>query len=105
MGTVESFTLATFVPLVGDRFELVVGGSEVTDLTLAEVEEPHPRSNARAKAGARRSPFSIVLRGPLAPVLPQRIYTFRHDKLGSFELFIVPIGPDDEGMRYEAVFS
>ena len=104
MGTVESFTLATFAPLVGDRFELVVGGSEVTEVILAHVDEPGPRSNAGA-VGAARSPFSIVFRGPREPVLPQRIYTFRHEKLGSFELFIVPIGPDDEGMRYEAVFS
>jgi hypothetical protein len=105
VGTVESFTLATFAPLVGDRFELLGCGSEVTDLTLAEVDEPRPGSNAGAEAGAGRSPFSIVFRGPREPVLPQRIYTFSHEKLGSFELFIVPIGPDDEGMRYEAVFS
>lgn len=48
---------------------------------------------------------SIVMRGPLEPVLPQRIYDIEHPFLGDFELFIVPIGPDDSGMRYEAVFS
>jgi hypothetical protein len=101
----ESFTRATFAPLVGDRFELVLDGSEVTGLTLTEVDEPYAGSNERAGAGVGRSPFSIVFRGPLEPVLPQRIYTFRNERLGSFELFIVPIGRDDGGMRYEAVFS
>jgi hypothetical protein len=100
---IERFTLATFAPLVGDRFELVVDGSEAIDLTLAELDEPHRRS--RAEAGAGRSPFSIVFRGPLEPVLPQRIYDLRHERLGSFELFIVPIGPEDGAMRYEAVFT
>jgi hypothetical protein len=52
-----------------------------------------------------RLPFSIVFLGPLEPVLPQRIYRFEHEALGTFELFIVPIGPDESGMRYEAVFS
>jgi hypothetical protein len=38
-------------------------------------------------------------------VLPQRTYDFRNERLGSFELFIVPIGPEDGAMRYEAVFT
>ena len=101
MGTVESFSVATFLPLVGDPFQLALTESNFIDLTLVEASEPQPRSGE----GAGRSPFSIVFRGPLEPVLPQRIYRLRHDTLGSFELFIVPIGPDEAGMQYEAVFG
>ena len=36
---------------------------------------------------------------------PQRIYRLRHDRLGAFEVFLVPIGPDAVGMRFEAVFA
>src|SRR4051794_6557449 len=104
LGTVEPFTLASFAPLLGDRFQLVVSGSDVIDLTLLEADGDRPRSDEQVDAGAGRSPFSIVFRGPLEPVLPQRIYGFRNDTLGSFELFIVPIGADDDGIRYEAVF-
>ena len=39
------------------------------------------------------------------PVLEQMIRRLEHDELGAFELFLVPIGPDDTGMRYEAVFA
>jgi hypothetical protein len=53
---------------------------------------------------ARRS-FSLVFYGPPHPVLPQRIYRFEHATLGSFDLFIVPIGPEGEAMQYEAVFA
>jgi hypothetical protein len=37
--------------------------------------------------------------------LEQRIYAVHHPALGAFDLFLVPIGPDGEGMRYEAVFT
>ncbi len=35
----------------------------------------------------------------------QQTCAFSHPQLGAFDLFIVPLGPDDEGMRYEAVIS
>src|SRR4051812_12435941 len=105
LGPVETFTLGSFTPLLGERFQLALSGSDVIDLTLAEADGGRPRSDEQADAGAGRSPFSIVFRGPLEPVLPQRIYGFRNETLGSSELFIVPIGPDDDGMRYEAVFG
>jgi hypothetical protein len=50
-------------------------------------------------------PFSLVFRGPLAPVAVQRIYPLEHATLGLFEIFLVPIGPDERGLRYEAVFT
>ena len=52
-----------------------------------------------------RDAFSVVFRGDNRPVLEQQIYRISHDTLGNMDLFIVPIGPDHEGMRYEAVFS
>jgi hypothetical protein len=55
--------------------------------------------------GERRAPFSIVFRGPATPILPQRIYRLEHPAIGSFDLFLVPIGPDERGLRYEAIFT
>lgn len=52
-----------------------------------------------------REAFSIVFRGEGSVVLEQQIYRMRNDKLGEMDLFIVPIGPDEKGMCYEAVFS
>jgi hypothetical protein len=49
--------------------------------------------------------FAILFRGPLAPFLPQRTYRVEHEKLGSLDIFLVPLGPDEEGMQYEAVFN
>jgi hypothetical protein len=41
--------------------------------------------------------------GPVTPVLPQRIYRLQQAELGTVELFIVPLGPDERGIRYQAV--
>lgn len=53
----------------------------------------------------RREPFSILFRGPMEPILWQRIYKVEHEQMGTLDLFLVPIGPDKTGMRYESVFT
>lgn len=53
-----------------------------------------------------REPFSILFRGPAEPVLPQQVYQVENDAAGAVEIFLVPIGPgEDGGMLYEAVFA
>ena len=47
----------------------------------------------------------VAWRGPRAARLDQRIYTVTHPTLGAMELFLVSLGVDAEGMRYEAVFT
>jgi hypothetical protein len=37
--------------------------------------------------------------------VPQGIYKLENEKLGALEIFLVPIGPDEKGMRYEAIFN
>jgi hypothetical protein len=49
--------------------------------------------------------FSLLFRGPRQPLLPQRIYPVEHDRLGRFDLFIVPVKRDAQGLYYEAVFN
>jgi hypothetical protein len=53
----------------------------------------------------RAEPFSLVLAGPPAPLLPQATYALRHPALGAIEVFLVPIGQDAESTRYEATFN
>ena len=96
----ESLTSSDFLKKVGEEFRVAAGNdavvlvlSEVTD--LSRLESPSPR---------RRS-FSLIFRGPLRPLLDQRIWCLEHAALGRLEIFLVPIGPDASGMRYEAVFN
>jgi hypothetical protein len=95
----ESFTCSTFRPLVGDVFRLDAEGEPV-DLELREAAEAGSPADPRGRA-----PFSIEFLGPPEPVLVQRIYALSHPVLDSFDLFLVPLGPEGGRMRYEAVFT
>jgi hypothetical protein len=52
-----------------------------------------------------RSGFSLVFRGAMAPTLAQCTYRVVHPAHGEMDIFLVPIGPDGAGMRYEAIFN
>ncbi len=95
-----TFTCATFEPHLGTTFRLQVGTGDSREALLIEAT---PLPGTSPTGG--RAPFSIVFLEPSGAVLPQRIYRMEHAEMGVFELFLVPIGPDAEGMRYEAVFT
>ena len=49
--------------------------------------------------------FSLLFRGDAIRPLGQNTYAFEHARIGRFEMFIVPIGREDQGQcHYEAVF-
>jgi hypothetical protein len=98
----EDFTAPMFSELVGDPFRLLLDDGSVLELELVSVTPTPTNPNEIER---RRTPFSILFRGPQEPVLPQRTYAFENETLGRFEMFIVPIGPDESSMQYEAVFS
>ena len=52
-----------------------------------------------------RNPGSVPLEflGPADPLLPQSIYPF-HRGDDRCDIFVVPIGQDEQGTRYEAIF-
>jgi len=49
--------------------------------------------------------FSAFFLGPADRFLPQQTYSFDHDQMGTFELFLVPVKQEQDGFRYEAVFN
>ena len=49
--------------------------------------------------------FSVIFHGPAEPPLEQGTYPLEHAVLGRFALFVVPIGQDEQGYYYEAVFN
>ena len=93
----DTLTKESWSAYLGGSFELVGNGRGT--MVLAEV------TGLGHGAPGRRDPYSLVFRGPASPILPQRIYRLRHEHMGDLELFLVPIGPDGEGMRYEAIFT
>jgi hypothetical protein len=98
----ETFTLATFAGRLGQAFRVRPAGAPPLTFELIEATD---LSRGGTPPPNHRAPFSLVFRGPREPCLPQQTYQLEHDELGAFDLFVVPIGPDAHGMRYEAVFG
>jgi hypothetical protein len=93
-----------FTKYLNGTFYLSSDSGERVEAELIEVTEIGT-SEASVGSNKRRNPFSIVFSGPPQPVLPQGIHALQHAELGPLSLFIVPIGSDKKGMRYEAVFN
>jgi hypothetical protein len=96
---------ATFAGLVGERFEIAPGDGPAFQATLTScAETPHgvPEDWQRQVG---RVPFALVFEGDPPVPVGQQICALSHDELGRFELFLVPLGPDERGMRFEAVIS
>ena len=96
----EMLTLSDFSPLVGETFQLNFEDSEHTELKLIEAEELPARGNP-----TERKPFSLMFRAARDCGLWQGIMKMKHESTGAIELFMVPIGEDDEGMYFQALFN
>ena len=57
------------------------------------------------KTSPGQESFSLEFRGPKDKFLPQMLYHLKHEKLGDGAIFLVPVGEDAEGLRYQAVFN
>src|SRR5436190_14089531 len=102
----ETLSRAKFAEYLGSRIRLYYGAAEPLDAEIVEVKALL-RSRAALAGGASgvNESFSLLLQGPKDPCLPQKIYLLEHPELGQLELFLVPIGRDERGTRYEAVFA
>jgi hypothetical protein len=100
----EDATVVTFAPHVGEPFSVAFDDRAVT-LELVEASPASDRLAENARRAGLREPFSLQFRGPGDPFLRQRIYRLEHDALGALDIFLVPIGADGDGFRYEAVFG
>jgi len=90
-------THEAFVSNLNTIFRVQVEGTSGVELELTEVSE-HLQS-------ANQERFSIFFRGPNEQFLGQGIQHLEHDQLKSLDLFLVPIGRNEQGTRYEAVFN
>ena len=94
----EGINHQSFESIVGETVDL-----EAEDESFqAKVESV---SLLRIHPGQKRQPFSVVLLADNARNHGQQVYQLSHPDLGVLSLFLVPLGPGEEGMRYEIVFN
>jgi hypothetical protein len=97
----DTYTMDTFKPRIGETFRVIVDDQSQLPVSLSRVDPWGPE----AGKGRDRAPFSLIFHGAKDSFLPQRIYRMENDNMEPMELFLVAIGPDHQGMQYEAVFT
>jgi hypothetical protein len=93
----ENLTHEEFSKHLHTTFRIRLDESTAIDAKLVDVSEH--------LVSARQERFAIVFRTSNDLLLNQGLAPFEHDQMGTFQLFIVPIGRDEEGTSYEAVFN
>jgi hypothetical protein len=96
----DTFTIETFQPRIGELFYVLVGGQRLP-IKLTEV---FAWGGAQA-AGRPRVPFTLIFHTVPQVTLPQGIYRVENENMEPFEIFLTALEPDERGMRYEAVFT
>ena len=100
----DELTQEDFAVQLGRSFRVFPQAGHPLDMELIEVTGLRRRGWPKDPSSGRE-PFSLLFRGPRKPILPQAIYRMEQAGMGALDLFIVPIGLDDEGLLYEAVFN
>ena len=91
-GALSNYTKATFASYINSVFVFRAPGvRKDIEVTLIQV------SDMTAAPGGEC--FSLLFRGGGGPALRQNTYTVEHPALGTFKLFLVPVGTDDNGAQ------
>jgi hypothetical protein len=94
---IEKITKEMFAENLKTKFRIRTETPDPVELELAELTE--------GVSSPRNEQFSLIFHGPQSPFLPQDIYQVENEKIGEFELFLVPVGTAPNGFQYEAVFN
>jgi hypothetical protein len=97
----DEVTHEMFAGRVGEAFTITAPDGDTLELTLAEAK----LAPENYGVPGRRAPFSLIFHGPLSPFAPQGTWPVDHPELEGLQLFLVPIGPEGDAMRYQAVFT
>lgn len=77
-------------------FHVQHGDKKTVPLKLIECKDNTPHNGPEQ--------VTLLFHGPNHSVLPGRTYQLRHEQIGEFDLFLVAVGSDQNGLYYEAVF-
>lgn len=85
----------------GTKFGVRLDAPRPVELELDEVRGYD--SQATEPGGMER--FSLFFYGPGDIMLTQGSFALEHPEMGALTLFMVPVGKDERGFRYEVVFN
>lgn len=93
----DFITLDSFSKHVNTKFTMRYGDSQTAELRLVEATD--------VGSSERQIQYSLLFVAPAEAPDAQGIYRVEHDQMGELDLFLVPVGKDEGGLRYEAIFN
>jgi hypothetical protein len=90
-------TKNVFEPHLNTKFWLRGGDAQPQAIDLIQLADGH--------STPKQEQFSLLFRGDRNYVFPQQIFPLKHDAIGELDLFLVPVGRDETGTFYQAVFN
>jgi activator of 2-hydroxyglutaryl-CoA dehydratase len=93
----ENLNLEKFSQHLNSKFIVKHESGTTVELQLIEAK-PSTKTPAYEQ-------FSLLFLGPPNAFLQQATYSFEHEQLEAFEMFIVPVKQVAEGFHYEAIIS
>jgi len=102
--SLEQLNFESFAGLSKTSWRVWIDAQDSVNLELSEITPPRIVSSGSA-GGLKYENFALEFLGPADRLLPQRMYWFESAAIGRFELFIVPVGRDQNGTRYQATFN
>jgi len=106
--SIDQLSFSELAAQVNTRFRVYDTPARVVELELVEasLDPRRPQHGRRPPPDADCEKFSLLFSGPRHELLEQKILRFEHDRLGRFELLVLPVftrKPDR--MNYQAVFN
>lgn len=92
-----AFDKKLFEENLNTKFSVRVDADKTVELELTQITESNAAPNYEQ--------FALELRGPADAYLPQQIYSLEHERMGTMSIFLVPVGRDERGFEYEAIFN
>ena len=93
----EKLTLEAFQKNLGTEFRVLRPEAKPVTLDLVAVQAGQCTHN--------QEQFSVSFSGAADSGLGQGSFRFEHERMGGFDLFLVPVSRDRDQIRYEAVFN
>ena len=94
-------TKLTFESIKNKKFEISFHPEKNSICELIEIKSIHCQTLAEGQV----EPFSLVFQTDDETIFEQDTYVIKNNELAEMPLFLVPIGSDEKGVRYEAVFT
>jgi len=93
---------------LNQKFKLRADGCPEIEAELVDVSDFKMRRGPMARGSDGQSPqaFSMIFAAPAGTMEPQQMFRVATEGLGTLDLFLVPLGPSEDGrMAYQAVLG